>query len=1143
MSGQLLTFIPHPDANYDYDYPRIVAEINQLVTSDQIKFLQFVRFWSQESLFFLLYFILRVPVNHPFLVDRIKEVQACHDMTLDLWAREHFKAIWIDTKVLTSNGWKCHGDLQPGDEVFGSNGQLVKVLANTGPMNNADCKKITFDDCEIIASSEHEWPIYRKRNPVISGTNKRINTWNDFVTEIVTTDKLPIGNRRKHLPRTPVINFPYQILPLPLDPYILGYWLGDGTTTSGRITTTDPEVLDYFALAGFEFNQYDESHYNIYGLQTVLKNINVFNNKHIPYKYLESSPADRLALLQGLMDSDGCCRGNSQCIFVNTNWNLSAGVHYLAASLGLKPTIYIENHGAPRKDVFCINFVGVKNTPVFRLKRKLDLCKEKYINTGRYTRSIEQVESVPVNCIQVDALDGIYLVGYSLIPTHNSTIITYGLNIMKILRDPNIRIGIFSHTRKIAQDFLRRIKLTFEDNDFLKKLFPDILYEKPQTQSPKWSEDDGILVKRNTIYQEMTVEAWGFDSMPTSKHFDRLNYDDIVTMASVTTPEQIAKVDEAFKISDNLGADDMISGKRGERGIVGTTYHFNDQYEKLKRESGWDPIKKEYTRDREPGDWIIRIHPAVGEDGLPVLLSPEMLAGKRRKQGPYVFACLPVNTVIVKSDFTLENIQDIKVGDHVLGIAKGSEAVRGGFCPSVVEAKSERVAEVVRFELSNGDYIDCTEAHNWWTGRWSSGDDVRKEYLPLKRTGGKASGKFGYVIKALELPWGELTRQEWECAAWLGGIFDGEGSCTGGSTLTITQSEKHNLAVCKRIEYTLKFLGFDFGICKCKGEKIGINIYYLKGGRNEIFRFLLLANPARRMQIVDKLLYRNSRIGGKANNLDIKVSVISETSMGKQLVYNIQTTTHNYIANGYVSSNCQQMLTPITKEDQRFKYEWIQRYKKLPTNLTLFLLCDPANEKKTKKTGSDYTVYWLWGLDSRGNKFLVDMVRDRLNPTERWTYLKKFILKWPMIQKIGYEEYGMTSDIHHIEKKMEDESFYFTRPIPLGGNKLSKADRIARLIPEFESGKIWLPEELYYTDKSGIVIDLVKVFINEEYLFFPFSSHDDMLDAASRIEDEDFNVWLPYDGPIDMSDDPRPLQGVVTTGWADTKAESRFAGL
>ncbi len=550
MSDQLLTFTVHPDANYDYDYPRIVAEINQLVTSDQTKFLQFVRFWCQESLFFLLYFILRVPVNHPWLVERVKEVQACHDMTLDLWAREHFK----------------------------------------------------------------------------------------------------------------------------------------------------------------------------------------------------------------------------------------------------------------------------------------------------------------------------------------STIITYGLNIQKILQNPNIRIGIFSHTRKIAQDFLRRIKLTFEDNEFLKTLFPDILYEKPQTQSPKWSEDDGILVKRGTIYQEMTVEAWGFDSMPTSKHFDRLNYDDIVTMASVTTPEQIMKVDGAFKISDNLGADDMISGKRGERGIAGTTYHFNDQYEKLKRESGWDPIKKEYTRDREPGDWIIRIHPAVGEDGLPVLLSPKMLAGKRRKQGPYVFAC-------------------------------------------------------------------------------------------------------------------------------------------------------------------------------------------------------------------------------------------------------------------------QQMLTPITKEDQRFKYEWIQRYKKLPINLTLFLLCDPANEKKTKKTGSDYTVYWLWGLDSRGNKFLADVIRDRLNPTERWTYLKKFILKWPMIQKIGYEEYGMTSDIHHIEKMMEAESFYFAKPIPLGGNQLSKADRIARLIPEFESGKIWLPEELYYTDKNGTIVDLVKVFINEEYLFFPFSSHDDMLDAASRIEDEDFNVWLPYDGPVDPTDDPRPPQGVVTTGWAETKSESRFAGL
>ena len=238
---------------------------------------------------------------------------------------------------------------------------------------------------------------------------------------------------------------------------------------------------------------------------------------------------------------------------------------------------------------------------------------------------------------------------------------------------------------------------------------------------------------------------------------------------------------------------------------------------------------------------------------------------------------------------------------------------------------------------------------------------------------------------------------------------------------------------------------------------------------------------------------------------------------------------------------CQQLLTPIAKEDQRFKYEWLQFYKKLPENLTMFLLGDPANEKKKKRTGSDYTVMWLWGIDSRDNRFLVDVIRDRFNLTERWEALKKMIRKWPMIQKIGYEQYGMTADIQHFEKMMEVESFYFPRPVELSGNRLSKEDRIARLIPQFEKGKIWLPEHLDYRDKDGKVIDLVKVFIDEEYMFFPFSPHDDMLDAASRIEDEDFNTWLPYDGPIDSADDPRPPQGILSTGWAESKSQSRFA--
>jgi len=213
------------------------------------------------------------------------------------------------------------------------------------------------------------------------------------------------------------------------------------------------------------------------------------------------------------------------------------------------------------------------------------------------------------------------------------------------------------------------------------------------------------------------------------------------------------------------------------------------------------------------------------------------------------------------------------------------------------------------------------------------------------------------------------------------------------------------------------------------------------------------------------------------------------------------------------------LLNPVAKQDQKFQHEWLRFYRVLPPDLLLILLCDPANTKKYKRSGSDYTVYWLWGLDSRGNKFLVDCVRDKLTLPERWSALKQVVQRYPRIYRIGYEQYGMTADIQHFEEMMSVEGFYFSL-VELKGNKLSKEDRIARLIPGFEQSKIFLPEHLFYTDKEGKELDLVKVFIDEEYLTFPFSQHDDLLDAASRIEDEVFASAKPYDDmDLDYDDD------------------------
>ncbi len=202
---------------------------------------------------------------------------------------------------------------------------------------------------------------------------------------------------------------------------------------------------------------------------------------------------------------------------------------------------------------------------------------------------------------------------------YKSTIITFGKTIQDILTNPEILVGIFSHTRSIAKGFLDQIKRELESNTFLKTYFDDVLFQNPQTEAPKWSLNDGIIVKRKNNPKESTVEAWGLvDGQPTSKHFTLLLYDDVVTLESVTTPEQIKKTTAAWEMSQNLGA------AGGVARYIGTRYHANDTYRTM--------------MDR--GSVVKRIYAATDNgkmDGNAVFLSPEVLAKKRRDQGPYTF--------------------------------------------------------------------------------------------------------------------------------------------------------------------------------------------------------------------------------------------------------------------------------------------------------------------------------------------------------------------------------------------------------------------------------------------------------------------------------------------------------------------------
>lgn len=226
---------------------------------------------------------------------------------------------------------------------------------------------------------------------------------------------------------------------------------------------------------------------------------------------------------------------------------------------------------------------------------------------------------------------------------YKSSIITTAEVARKVLMNPDERVGIFSHTRPIAKGFLRAIKLLFENSELLKACYPNVLYDKPSAESPKWSEDDGLILKRQGFCKESTVEAWGLlEGMPTSKHFTHRVYDDVETADVVVNPDTVNKLIYMFDLSQNLGAVD------GTERIVGTTYSHAGllTYIKNKKNIHGDTV------------YITRVKTAT-DDGTPsgksVLLSEEHL--DVLKASEYSFNCQqllnPTPVGVRKFDSTL----------------------------------------------------------------------------------------------------------------------------------------------------------------------------------------------------------------------------------------------------------------------------------------------------------------------------------------------------------------------------------------------------------------------------------------------------------------------------------------------------------
>lgn len=176
---------------------------------------------------------------------------------------------------------------------------------------------------------------------------------------------------------------------------------------------------------------------------------------------------------------------------------------------------------------------------------------------------------------------------------YKSTIITFAGGVQEILLDPEITIAIFSHTKPIARGFLSQIMLEFERNEYLKDVYPDVLWKEPRKEAPVWGLERGIVVKRQSNPKESTLEAHGLvDGQPTSRHYDLHIYDDVVTRESVTNPEMIRKTTESWELADNLGSHEGV-----RKWMPGTRYSFADTYGVVLERRVLKPRKHPATHD------------------------------------------------------------------------------------------------------------------------------------------------------------------------------------------------------------------------------------------------------------------------------------------------------------------------------------------------------------------------------------------------------------------------------------------------------------------------------------------------------------------------------------------------------------------
>lgn len=398
-----------------------------------------------------------------------------------LASRQIGKALDCNTPVPTPRGWTTMGELKTGDQVFDENGDPCNVIEAHNILHNRNCYEVTFDNGEVIvADEEHLWFTQNRQERRVKCKGSVKSTKQLYETLFT------YGNEPNHrIPKSQKgVNYDAKILPI--EPYILGLWLGDGACKGASITVGHRDIAEtlHNLRQSTQFDvitvkQYDSNTNTIRLSSSVKPNTNslhalikanlLWGNKHIPDIYLNSSREQRLELLQGLIDSDGYITKTGVCQFYNSNEKLLNDARKLIESLGYKVTkkLYMARFGNELFPTGCLTFTPIEIVAKLSFKTSRIKCREFVTNSAlrnqwHYIKQIVPTTSRPVRCITVDSKNNLYLCGNQYIPTHNTTMLTiYALWVAAFNDFQNIII--VANKEATAIEIFRRVRLAYEE--------------------------------------------------------------------------------------------------------------------------------------------------------------------------------------------------------------------------------------------------------------------------------------------------------------------------------------------------------------------------------------------------------------------------------------------------------------------------------------------------------------------------------------------------------------------------------------------------------------------------------------------------------------------------------------------------------